>query len=209
MESDDQQLEELKRWWQENGRAVVLGVVLGLGSVGGYLGWQRYSNAQAEMASTLYSRMVNTRALRNHGETVTQADQLIAEFPDSSYAALAGLVAASSAYQNNDTDNAIRLLRWAESHASEPEVAHVARLRLARVLAEKADYDAALAALELVDGSSFADLVAETRGDVLVAKGDSGAARESYDQVLSSTSLDGRGRSRVQGKLDQLSAAGS
>lgn len=209
MESDDQQIEELKRWWAENGRAVVLGVVLGLGSVGGYLGWQRYTAAQAETASTLYSRMVNTQALQNHSAVVTQADELIAEFPDSAYSALAGLVAASSAYAGGDVDNTVRLLQWAESHAPEPEVSHVARLRLARVLAEKESFDAALSALDRIDSKSFSDLAIETRGDVLIAKGDADAARASYDELLSSTTLDSRGRARVQAKLDELGASGS
>ena len=47
-ETEDQQLEALRKWWQENGRGVLVGVVLGLGAVGGWRGWVYYTEARAE-----------------------------------------------------------------------------------------------------------------------------------------------------------------
>jgi predicted negative regulator of RcsB-dependent stress response len=209
VESEDQQVEALKQWWNDNGRAVVLGVVVGLGSVGGYIGWQRHVESNAEAASVAYSRIVNTAAIQNHSGAVSEADTLIGEQPQSAYAALAALVAASSAYEANDADNAIRLLRFSAEHAPEPEVADVARLRLARLLAEAEDYDGALTALGAVSGDTFTDLVAETRGDVLQARGDRDGAREAYERVLDNDDVGRPGRTRVQAKLDRLAATDS
>ena len=48
METDDQEVEELKRWWNENGKTVVAGLVLGLGGVFGWTTWQGYSQTRAE-----------------------------------------------------------------------------------------------------------------------------------------------------------------
>ena len=91
MESEDQQVEELKKWWKDNGRSIVIGVVLGIGGVGGWVGWKHHTETTAESASTLYSRLVNTAALENHAEVVQQTNALIADYPDQAYAALAAM----------------------------------------------------------------------------------------------------------------------
>lgn len=209
MESEDQQIEDLKQWWKDNGRSIVLGVVLGIGGVSGWVGWKHYSETQAEAASLRYSRLVNTAALSNHTEVVQQANELIAEYPDHAYASLAAMVAARSAYQSSDPDTAVRLLRWSVEHAPEPEIAHIARIRLARVLGEKADFDAALGALDAIDDDAFAALEAETRGDVLLARGDAEAARDAYQKVLAVEDLSAQDRQRIEDKLDHLATQGS
>ena len=55
----------------------------------------------------------------------------------------------------------------------------IARLRLARVQSAQGKYDDALATLKVEDAGEFAPRLADTRGDVLLAKGDrDGALRE-------------------------------
>ena len=45
--TDEEQVEALKKWWRENGKSVVGGVVLGLALVGGWRGWQYYEQTRA------------------------------------------------------------------------------------------------------------------------------------------------------------------
>ncbi len=55
----------------------------------------------------------------------------------------------------------------------------IARLRLARVQSAQGKYDDALATLKVEEPGEFAPRIADTRGDVLLAKGDrDGALRE-------------------------------
>ena len=53
-DSEEQQVEAIKDWWKENGKAVVLGVVVGLG---GLFGWRYYQDsvvqAQAHQNNTV------------------------------------------------------------------------------------------------------------------------------------------------------------
>ncbi len=59
-DSEEQQVEAIKDWWKENGKAVVLGVVVGLG---GLFGWRYYQDSvvQAqEAASEQYSKAVES-----------------------------------------------------------------------------------------------------------------------------------------------------
>ena len=40
-ENEDEQLRAIKEWWNENGRSVVAGVVIGVAGLGGgYLNWR-------------------------------------------------------------------------------------------------------------------------------------------------------------------------
>lgn len=208
MDTEEEQLEELKRWWREHGRTVIAGVVLGLGTVGGWSWWRNHVTTQAEAASLRYEQLVNTAAVPDHDAAVSQADAIIAQDPDSGYAALAALVGAHAAWRNADAATARRMLEWAVEHGEEFAVADVARLRLARVLASEGRYDEALAGLDAITGDAFTALVAETRGDVLAAKNDRDGAGRAYDAALADENLPGGARGRIELKRDALAMTG-
>ncbi|AGH45899.1 TPR-like domain-containing protein [Paraglaciecola psychrophila 170] len=44
-ETEEQQVEAIKRFWKENGLSLVIGALLGLG---GLLGWRYYNDSQIE-----------------------------------------------------------------------------------------------------------------------------------------------------------------
>ena len=57
--TEEEQIEALKRWWDENGKQVVLAIVL---TVGGYFGWQAwtdYVDDQTAAASLVYQEMLD------------------------------------------------------------------------------------------------------------------------------------------------------
>ena len=58
-ETDEEQLEALKKWWAENGKAVLVGVVLGLGAIFGWRGWISHEQGRSEAASALYEEVIN------------------------------------------------------------------------------------------------------------------------------------------------------
>lgn len=208
MDTEEQQLEEIKRWWSEHGKTVVLGVVLGLGSVAGFTSWQAYTQGQYEALSVRYERLVNTAARPDHAAAVEQADALIAEHPATSYAGLAALVGAHAAYSAQDAMTARRLLQWAAEHGDAFEVREIARVRLARLLSADGQHDEALAQLQQVTSDAFAALVAEVRGDVLAARQDTAGARGAFQAALADESLPADARERIELKLDALAASG-
>lgn len=203
-ETDQEQIEELKKWWHENGRTVVAGLVLGLGGVFGWTTWQSYQASQAELSSRLYTQIVNSAASENHAQAIHQTDALIEEFPDSAYAALSALVGARSAHASANPDDAQRLLQWTVDNAGEPEIADVARLRLARLQLDAGQHDAALRSIDAVTSEGFRGVAGEIRGDVLLARGDPEAARREYETVLERDDLPSSMRLRVRMKLDDL-----
>ena len=65
--AEDEQTEKIRHWWKKNGTAIIVGLVLGVGSVAGYQGWGIYQTRQADVASDLYQEMV--RNLENKALT--------------------------------------------------------------------------------------------------------------------------------------------
>lgn len=95
-------------------------------------------------------------------------------------------------------------LRYVMESTSDVELGLIARLRLARVLADQQDYAEALATLD-VDSGSFSARYDEVRGDIHVALGDTESARTAYNAALSGTETNTVDRNLVQMKLDDLS----
>jgi predicted negative regulator of RcsB-dependent stress response len=203
-QSDQEQLESLKAWWKENGRTVVVGVVLGLAGVVGWSSWQAYTRTQAARASMLYEQLLNAAGGDNYAEVDQRGTALLNEYPKSGYAPLAALVAAREALGADEVAAAKQKLRWVVDHAERLELRLVAKLRLARVLFNAGDHDAALALVSGVDPGGFAALYAELRGDILAARQDFQGARSAYQDALSGLPPVGSNRDRVRMKLDDL-----
>ncbi len=204
METEEQQLEEIRKWWKEYGRTVVLGVALGLSGIGGWSLWRTHLNTQAESASALYQRLLETATVSDATSAIAQTDALIDQFPDSSYAVLGALVGARGAYQSQDTETAKRFLEWARKNGDILEVRNIATLRLARILSEEGQYDSALQQLDTITNSNFNVLRYELRGDILRAQGNNDKARDAYLEVLKDSDISQATRTTVQIKIDTL-----
>ena len=204
MAGEEQELETLKKWWSENGKSLLAGLGIGLAAVVGWTSWQTWQRTQAELASVRYEQLVNDSTAGKHDQALSQAEALIDEFPDSAYASLASLLAARVAVESNDPGGARRHLEWVVEHAPFPELVPIARIRLARLMIDAREYDAALAELDRVDSAPFDGQVRELRGDIHHARGDRDAARASYETVLAGADLSPSTRMRVRMKLDDL-----
>jgi predicted negative regulator of RcsB-dependent stress response len=211
-QTEEEQLETLRKWWEENGKSTIAAIVLALGAGFGWQGWQDYRQGQSEQASAVYEEML--QALNPvEGAVPTQeqlqtgrhlANTLKDEFPRSTYARFAALHLARVAVQESNLDAAEAELRWVLESGPADEVEAVARLRLARVLSAAGEYDAA-AALLAEHSVGFEGAFAEARGDLLLARGETDAAREEFQRALASGAGAGGGGSRsLQLKLESL-----
>ena len=139
--TEEEQVEALRRWWQENGRSTVVAVVLALGVGFGWQGWKQYQQDQQEGASDLYQRMLQAFAApalspEQQQIAIQLAEQLKTEYGASSYGQFASLQLARVAVGNNNLSEAEAELRWVLGKADTgSDTALIAQLRLARVLA--------------------------------------------------------------------------
>jgi predicted negative regulator of RcsB-dependent stress response len=122
------------------------------------------------------------------------------------YAQLGGLLAAKVQDDKGQTADAIATLQWVAEHG-DAENAALARLRLSGVLADGKKYDEALAQLDKVTLPAFAALVADRRGDILLAKGQPDGAKAAWKAAWEGLPATTDYRQVVAAKLGALGAA--
>ncbi|PLY15620.1 MAG: hypothetical protein C0631_06685 [Sedimenticola sp.] len=204
--SEEEQVEALKKWWKENGKSLIGGVVLGLGLVFGWRAWVQHNQTVAEQASYQFEQLTNAVAAGANDSAVKMAEQLISEHADSSYAVFAALNIAKVKLEQGDNAGARIDLKWALEHSSEPSLKQIASLRLARVMLDAGDIDSASALVSQTAVAAYSGELAELRGDIALAQGDKEKARQAYEEALAN--LDGN-TAILKMKLDDLAVASS
>ncbi len=184
-ETEEQQVEALKRWWKENGTSLIVGLFVG---VSGLFGWRYYvdqNNFHAMQASDLYMQVMQSAALNTvDDKTIDINNKLINEFSDTPYAALSSLALAKSEYEKSNIDAATAQLEIAVKHASNDVIKQIANLRLTKVYIEQGKYDEALALLNQSHAAAYDAQYEELKGDLYLAKGDVALARAAYDKAI-------------------------
>lgn len=185
-ETEEQQVEALKAWWNENGRAVVTGVVLGGAVIGGWKFWEGRQESQAIAASDSYSRTLEAIDANDTDEAIKLANELKDDQPDTLYSAYSNMAAARAAIENGDLDDAASRLEWVANNAPQDDVVMIAKVRLARVQGAAGDASAGLASLPKKFPDAFIGLVEEARGDLMIQTGDEDGARAAYEAAQAS-----------------------
>lgn len=185
LQTDEERIEQIKEWWKENGRAVVFGVILGVGGLISWNAWGEYKSSRAEAASIAYDDL--RKAIDEKQAQTLDASllRLQEDYRATPYAALAALDVAGFKVETDDLAAAESALRWAYDNAGQEGVKEVAGLRLVRVLIAQDKLDEAMAVLNNISAKAYAALADELRGDVYRAKGEMEQARSAYDRALS------------------------
>lgn len=213
--TEEEQVEALRRWWDENGRSTLVAIVLVLAGTFAWQGWQRYDAQRTASASDLYQQMLEAAALAQEGAAtaapVSQlATQLRRDFAGTSYAQFAALHQARVAVIAGDLEAAEADLRWVLGKADGgSETALVAQLRLARVVAAQGNVEQALALLAPEAMGKYQAAAAMARGDVLAGAGRAEEALAAYReaQALVQTYPAQLNLETLAAKLQSLAAA--
>lgn len=183
-ETDEEQLKAIKEWWQENGRSVIAGIVIGIGTLIGWKGWNAYQEQQAMEASDRYNTMRAAILAQNTEGILVQAEQLKENYASTPYASWGALLAAKAKEAKGDSAAAIENLQWAVDNSKQETVKTLAKLRLARGYISAQQLDEAQELLEQQYPDAYTSLLQELRGDLFVGRGDNQAAREAYDAAI-------------------------
>ena len=187
-----EQWELAKQKMRELGPFVIGGVVIGLAGLAGWNWWQDRRATQAETASARYQELVQAFERNDAARGMTLLTDLKDGYGWTPYPALGSLLAARAEVEANELDKAAGSLRFAMENSPDDEVKLIARMRLARVLSAQGKHDDALALLKVEDAGMFAPRLADTRGDVLLAKGDREGALREYLAARATPGDDGR-----------------
>ncbi len=204
--TEEQQAEAVRKWLKDNGSSIFIGIGLGLLVMYGVNWWHGHQSDTAEAASLQYVTLQQVPANAEPGSIAAQAERLREDFPESAYAAFGALTAARVALQQATPDypTAATELDWVMEHSPLLGLRQIARLRLARMKLAAGDTDAAMALLQGQSDGAFAQLMAEVRGDVAMAAGDSVQARQAYTQALDEGGSGDTGSVLLRMKLENL-----
>lgn len=192
LRTEEEQLEALKNWWKENGRSLIIGLVVAISAVLGWQGWQSYTENQATQASWLYQNMVDAVASEldenpdPQVETILHlGERLKSDHAKSTYAQYAAFMLARVAVHQQDYDAALAELDWVLAHAQEDDLKRLATLRKARVLLAAGQPDLAGSLLSGFQSGSFSAIYYELLGDIAFTQGNLVDAVSAYDQAIS------------------------
>lgn len=199
--NEDDDLQRLKKWWSENGLALVLGAVVGLGGIGGWQWWKEHTNAVRLEASAVYNQFhINLEGGELTDATQALADRLKSDFKRTPYAAQAALSLARYEVEKEDYGAAIEQLQWVTANANQEAMQNIARVREARLLWAQDKSAEALRLLQHKHPPAYTPLYAELSGDIHADANDMDAARSAYEKALNSLTPD-EDRSALERKL--------
>lgn len=184
-ETEEQQVEALKKWWKENGKSIIAGIVLGLAGVLGWRAWSDHRDHVAGQASNIFDQLVVSVDMGDAESAARQAQTLHLEYDSTPYSAFAELMQARLLLEKGDGAAAATALEQAITKAPDQALQTIAVLRLARLRIAAGELDAAEALLQQYPAPpSFNGEYAAVRGDIAAGRGDTATARSAYRQAL-------------------------
>lgn len=183
-QTEEEQVEAIKKWWKENGKSVIGGIVLGFAIIGGWQWWQGYRLHQGETASLYFDAMRQAVRTGQVDRAVEDGKRLVGEFSSSAYASFAALELARLAYDRGEKDAARGHLQWVIDAAPDKSIGELARLRLGQLLLDTGDQDGLESLLAQKPLDTFAGEFAVLKGDLATLRGDAESARAAYRDAL-------------------------
>ena len=196
-DSEEEQVDKLKKWWDSNGKQIIAGAVLGLAGIFGWNAYVDYQDSQALNARALYL------SYASDSENVGTYDKLIKDHPSSSYADQGTLVMAKYLFDAGNYSLALDALKPLIS-GENSVIASTASLRTASLFLELGQHEEALAVLNMENANGFSGLFYNLAGDVYLDLGNDEQARNSYTLAIENITDNSSLSQLIQIKLDDL-----
>jgi len=186
--TEEEQIEAIKNWWNDNGKGIVAAVVVGVVASVGWQWWQGGQVDKSERASLVYNELIELSANSELSPAQrVRVDELAAtlkeDFGGTGYAKLADLVIAAELVERGEAQRAYVTLEALENDvASDPTLYGLVKLRRARLQATVNDAQSALATLETLVQGEYAALARMAMSDIELNNGN-------YESALTQLNL--------------------
>lgn len=183
--TDKEQIEEIKKWWNDYGKAITIAVIVGLVIGFGWRYWNRYRTAEENTASYIYQQQLQATAQEQEGPVMAYAAQLRDKFGGTVYATLASFMAARVAVINKKYAEASTNLSWITQKSDNAAFRQIARIRNARVLIQMKEPALAMRMISTVDDKRYQPMIDSVKGEIYSAQGNTKAAQQAFAQAKS------------------------
>ena len=204
---EQEQLDQLKSFWKQYGNLITWVLIAALGSYAAWNGWHWWQRDQAAKAGAMYDELDRAAQAGDADKAGRIFADMKERYPRTAFTAQGALLAAKTEFEKGQIDSARATLTWVAENAKETEIQTIARLRLAGVLLDEKKYDEALRQLDTANAGEFAALVADRRGDILLAQGKKDEAKAAYASAWKAMDPRVEYRRLIDAKLTALGAA--
>lgn len=199
--------EAVKKWLQENGSAIVMGLVIAFGGLFGFKQWQSWQENERQQAAMEFEVLDQLLTEGQLDAAMSNFQNLKDDYADSPYASMAALKMARARIEVNQPDLANGLYEFVIENGHPQALSVVARERLARLQLDQGQPDQALQTLAGAQNiAGFEARYAEVRGDILYAQGDSDGAIAAYLEALDKREAGVGDRQKLVMKLQAMGA---
>jgi predicted negative regulator of RcsB-dependent stress response len=203
---EQEQLDQIKHFWKQYGNAITWALIVVLAAFASWNFYQYWQRNQANQAAALFEEV--ERSVQS-GDT-TKMDRVFADmkerFASTTYAQQSALLVAKQFVIAGKTDSAKSALTWVAGQSSDAGYQALAKLRLAGILLDSKNYEAALTQLEGSFPAGFEALVADRKGDAFVLQGKKAQAITEFEKAFRLFDTRTEYRRLVEVKLNALGA---
>lgn len=185
---EEQELNEIKNWWKENGKMVIAIFVLAFAGVFGWRYWQSHQIAQSQQRSLQYEQIV--KQFQEDKGKIQDIEQFVQNNSKTAYAVFTLLDAAAVSVQNQDFSQAENLLKQALLNSDDDILQSLVSLRLALVQFQLKKFNDAMQTLNSIkSNSSWDSSVLLLKGDIQFALGEKEEAKTTFQEGLKRQTL--------------------
>ncbi|MBA2648483.1 MAG: tetratricopeptide repeat protein [Legionella sp.] len=202
--TEEEQLEAIKKWWQRYGNIVTVCISIVLLGVAAYRYYNWHHDKLRQQASTTYERMMNEFSNSNIKLVRSYADDLIKNYDHTVYADAAHMTLAKIFITKDKLENARDELEAVASKSSMSSLKQIAKIRIARILANNESYKDALKELSQIDDETFLPVINELKGDIYGAQGQYKEAIGAYRLAMNEVKIKGMGNLFLEMKTNEV-----
>ena len=193
--TEEEQIESLKHWWDENWLSIVAPIVAIVLAYGGWMFWQNHQETKVQEASQAYAALLNVMGdnigvkLSDEQKTNVRplAESIAKAYAGSLYADYANMLLARMLVEEGQPEKAIDYLQYTVDDGANDAMVALAKSRLAKVYLGLKEYAKAEALVVKGEGD-YSAIYAEIRGDIYAARGQTAEANTAYQEAMDSLS---------------------
>ena len=195
--TEEEQVEQIKKWWNSNGKQIIAGAIIGLAGVWGWNTYSDYQDKQSLNARSLYL------SYASDSNNLGAYDKLTTDFSSSSYSDQAILLMAKYLFDAGSYAEALGVIKPLINSPSSV-ISTTAVLRAASIYLQLGQHDQALSILEEQFDDGFSGLIYNLMGDIYLDLSNQAEAQKYYSLAIDNVTENSNLTQLIQIKLDDL-----
>ena len=195
--TEEEQVDQIKKWWNSNGKQIIAGAVIGLAGIWGWNTYSDYQDKQSLNARSLYL------SYASDSNNLGAYDKLTTDFSSSSYSDQAILLMTKYLFDARSYTQALSVIEPLINNPSSV-IATTAALRVASIYLQLGQHNQALSILEKQSKDGFSGLIYNLMGDIYLDIGNHAEAQNYYSLAIDNVTENSNLTQLIQIKHDDL-----